>query len=66
MSIGFWAAVPDSDFIVNFITRSATSLYTGGITCAVMLPPIWALGLAFLFMLIVRQRYSATASAAMV
>jgi hypothetical protein len=49
----FWAAVPGSDFIVNFITRSATSLYTGGITCAVMLPPIWALGLAFLFMLIV-------------
>jgi hypothetical protein len=27
MSIGFWAAVPDSDFIVNFITRSVTSLY---------------------------------------
>jgi len=31
MSIGFWAAVPDSDFIVNFITRSATSLYTAAL-----------------------------------
>ena len=64
MWIGFWAAAfPDSDFIVSFINPLSYLALHRGITHSVILLPIWALGLAFVFMLIVRRRYSVTAFA---
>ena len=62
MWIGFWAAAfPDSDFIMSFVNPLTYLALHRGITHSVILLPIWALGLAFLFMVIVRRRYSVTA-----
>jgi inner membrane protein len=62
MWIGFWAAAfPDSDFIVNFINPLSYLALHRGITHSIILLPVWALGLAFLFMLIVRRGYPVTA-----
>jgi inner membrane protein len=62
MWIGFWAAAfPDSDFIVNFINPLSYLALHRGITHSVIVPPIWALGLAFVLMLVARRRYSVTA-----
>lgn len=65
MWVGFWAAAfPDADFIVSFIDPIAYLTVHRGITHSVIMLPFWALGLAFLFALIVRQRYSWKAFAA--
>jgi inner membrane protein len=62
MWIGFWAAAfPDSDFIVSFINPLTYLALHRGVTHSIILLPIWALGLAFLFMLIVRRKHSVTA-----
>jgi inner membrane protein len=59
MWIGFWAAAfPDSDFIVRFIDPLAYLALHRGITHSIILLPLWALGLALLFTLMVRRRYS--------
>jgi inner membrane protein len=59
MWIGFWAAAfPDSDFITSFIDPLLYLTTHRGITHSVIMLPLWALGLAFLFMLITRRKYS--------
>lgn len=59
MWVGFWAAVfPDSDFIFRFIDPLAYLTWHRGITHSIIMLPLWAVGLSFLFMLIVRRRYS--------
>lgn len=62
MWVGFWAAAfPDSDFIVNFIDPLTYLTTHRGVTHSVIVLPLWAVGLALLFMLIARRRYSWTA-----
>ncbi|MHB8535718.1 MAG: metal-dependent hydrolase [Sulfuricaulis sp.] len=57
--VGFWAAAfPDSDFIVRFINPLAYLTAHRGITHSIVMLPLWAVGLALLFMLLVRGRYS--------
>ncbi len=59
MWVGFWAAAfPDSDIIVNFIDPLTYLNTHRGITHSLIMLPLWAGGLAFLFMLIARRRYS--------
>jgi inner membrane protein len=57
--VGFWAAMfPDSDFVLRFIDPLTYLTLHRGVTHSVILLPLWAVGLAFLFMYIVRRRYS--------
>jgi len=59
MWIGFWAAAfPDSDFIVRFIDPLTYLITHRGITHSVVMLPLWALVLAFVFMWIMRKKYS--------
>ena len=59
MWIGFWAAAfPDSDFIVRFIDPLLYLTTHRGITHSVIMLPVWAVVLAFIFMWILRRRYS--------
>jgi inner membrane protein len=59
MWVGFWAAAfPDADFVVRFIDPLTYLAWHRGITHSIILLPLWALGLAFLFTLILRRRYS--------
>lgn len=65
MWIGFWAAAfPDADFIINFIDPFTYLTTHRGVTHSMLLLPVWAIGLAFLFALIVRRRYAWRAFAA--
>ncbi len=58
MWIGFWAAAfPDSDFVARFIDPLMYLTVHRGITHSIIMLPLWALGLAFLFKLFVRERY---------
>jgi inner membrane protein len=62
MWIGFWAAAfPDSDFIISFINPLTYLSLHRGVTRSFILLPIWALGLAFVLVLIGRRSYSVTA-----
>jgi inner membrane protein len=59
MWVGFWAAAfPDADFVVRFIDPLTYLASHRGITHSIILLPLWALGLAFFFTLILRRRYS--------
>ena len=59
MWVGFWAAAfPDSDFVARFIDPLTYLTTHRGITHSVVMLPLWAAGLALLFMLIVRGKYS--------
>lgn len=59
MWVGFWAAAfPDADFIVRFVDPLTYLALHRGITHSIILLPLWAVGLALLFTLIVRRRYS--------
>ncbi len=59
MWIGFWAAAfPDSDFIVRFIDPLTYLITHRGITHSVVMLPLWALGLTFVFMWISKKKYS--------
>jgi inner membrane protein len=60
MWVGFWAAAfPDSDFVLRFMDDPLTYLALHrGITHSIIMLPLWATGLAFLFTLIARRRYS--------
>ena len=59
MWVGFWsAAFPDSDFILRFVDPLTYLTLHRGVTHSVLLLPLWALGLAFVFSLITRGRYS--------
>ncbi|BAU46654.1 hydrolase [Sulfurifustis variabilis] len=56
--VGFWAAAfPDSDFVLRFIDPLMYLTTHRGITHSILLLPVWALGLAYAFMLITRRRY---------
>ena len=64
MWVGFWAAAfPDSDFMLRFIDPLTYLALHRGITHSIILLPVWAVGLAFFFMLIARRRYSLQAFA---
>jgi inner membrane protein len=64
MWVGLWAAAfPDSDFILRFLDPLTYLALHRGITHSIILLPVWAVGLAFLFMLTVRRRYSLQAFA---
>ncbi len=57
--VGFWAAAfPDSDFIARFVDPLTYLTIHRGITHSVVMLPLWAAGLALLFMLLVRGKYS--------
>jgi inner membrane protein len=59
MWVGFLAAAfPDSDFILRFIDPLTYVTLHRGITHSIILLPLWAVGLGFLFAVIVRRRYS--------
>lgn len=59
MWIGFWAAAfPDSDFIVRFIDPLTYLTTHRGVTHSVVMLPLWALVLAFVFVWILRKKYS--------
>jgi len=59
MWVGFWAAAfPDSDIVVNLVDSFTYLMNHRGVTHSVILLPLWALGLAFLFALIAHRRYS--------
>jgi len=56
--VGFWAAAfPDSDFVARFIDPLTYLTVHRGITHSVVMLPLWAAGLALLFMLLVRGKY---------
>lgn len=57
--IGFWSAMfPDSDFVLRLIDPLTYLTLHRGVTHSVIMLPLWALALAFLFMLIAQRRYS--------
>lgn len=57
--VGFWAAAfPDSDFITRLIDPLTYLTLHRGITHSVVLLPVWAMGLSFLFLWLVREKYS--------
>lgn len=59
MWVGFWtAAFPDSDVVFSFVDPLAYLALHRGVTHSIILLPFWAIGLAFLFSLIARRRYS--------
>jgi inner membrane protein len=59
MWVGFWAAAfPDSDFIARFVDPLTYLTLHRGITHSVVMLPLWAAGLALLFTLLVRGKYS--------
>ena len=59
MWVGFWtAAFPDSDYVLSFVDPLTYLTLHRGVTHSVLLLPLWAIGLAFLFSVIVRRRYS--------
>lgn len=59
MWVGFWAAAfPDADVVFSFLNPLAYLALHRGITHSIILLPLWAMGLAFVFSLITRRRYS--------
>jgi len=59
MWVGAWsAAFPDSDFVVSFVNSYSYLTVHRGVTHSILMLPLWAMGLAFLFRLITRQRYA--------
>lgn len=54
--LGFWvAAFPDIDFISSQFGISAYLLYHRGITHSILMMPLWALGFAWLFTLLLNR-----------
>jgi inner membrane protein len=59
MCVGFLAAAfPDADFILSFLDPLTYLDAHRGVTHSLVLLPLWAAGLALLFMFAVRRRYS--------
>lgn len=60
MWVGFWtAAFPDTDFVLRFFGDPLTYLSEHrGVTHSIILLPLWAVGVALLFAVITRRRYS--------
>lgn len=59
VAVMFWsAAFPDSDFVLRFIDPLTYLTNHRGITHSVVMLPFWAVGLALLFQLLYRGRYS--------
>jgi inner membrane protein len=58
MWVGFWAAAfPDADVIFSFLDPLTYLALHRGVTHSIILLPLWAAGLAFIFSLIGRRRY---------
>ncbi|MGB7947977.1 MAG: metal-dependent hydrolase [Candidatus Binatia bacterium] len=58
MLVGFLVAmIPDSDVIFSFIDPLTYLAVHRGVTHSIILLPVWAVGLAYLFSLISRRRY---------
>lgn len=59
MAVGFWAAAfPDIDFVLRFADPLMYLTTHRGVTHSVLLLPLWAIGLGFVFHLLYRRRYS--------
>lgn len=59
MAVCFWAAAfPDSDFVLRFVDPLTYLTTHRGLTHSVIMLPLWAIGLALLFQLLYRGRYS--------
>ena len=59
MAVCFWAAAfPDSDFVLRFIDPLIYLTTHRGVTHSILMLPLWAVGLALLFQLLYRGRYS--------
>lgn len=59
MWVVFWAAAfPDSDFVLRFIDPLTYLTTHRGITHSVIMLPLWALVLAFLFVILARGKYT--------
>jgi inner membrane protein len=57
--VGFFSgAFPDSDFIMMLFGTTSYLKYHRGITHSILLMPLWALLLAWLFSVLLRKRYS--------
>ncbi|HKQ31397.1 MAG TPA: metal-dependent hydrolase [Burkholderiales bacterium] len=59
MAVGFLAAAfPDTDFVLRLFDPLTYLSAHRGVTHSLLLLPLWAIGLALLFAVIVRKRYS--------
>lgn len=59
MWVGFWAAAfPDSDFVLRLIDPLTYLTAHRGITHSVIILPLWALVLAFFFVVLARGKYT--------
>ena len=58
MAVGFLAAAfPDSDFVLGFGDPLTYLTTHRGVTHSLLMLPLWAIGLAFLFHMLYRRRY---------